>query len=357
MTVVTLAIALAFEMLTATTNTAIYYRPHEKFSGPDLRYSKNVHFEMAMPHGDLKALALHTEVETEPRHVVFETDSLGFRNARDYHGQKYLLVGDSFIVGNGTSQQDILTEQLLNKHGIDSYNLSYPGGVKEYYSYVKSFKGTDKQDAKVILFLFEGNDFPLNKDPAPVITNQSTAKSNPIIQNIKAFYRSISKTNMYRFIYSATRRLIAEYIKNNEEQVETGTIGKLPIAFLKHYIDVTERDFLPENLETELYISAMKDDIEHIFFIPTKYRVYYNLVNNHKQQNDHALPDKQWEYAQSLGQKFNIPTTNLTPALIEESEKLLGDDALTYWKDDTHWNRYGISVAAEIISKKISPKN
>jgi hypothetical protein len=282
---------------------------------------------------------------------------LGFRNARDYHGQKHLLVGDSFIVGNGTLQQDILTEQLLNKHGIDTYNLSYPGGVKEYYSFVKSFEGTDKQDAKVILFLFEGNDFPLNKDPAPVITNLGTAKSNPVGQKIKAFYRSISKTNMYRFMYSATRRLIAEYIKKNDEQVETGAIGKLPIAFLKHYIDVTERDFLPENLETELYISEMKDKIEHIFFIPTKYRVYYNLVNNHKQQNDQALPDRQWQYVQSIGRKFNIPTTNLTPALIEESEKLLEDDVLTYWKDDTHWNKYGISVAAEIVSRKISSGN
>jgi hypothetical protein len=328
----------------------VYYRPHEMFSHPDGRYKQNIHFEMMMPHGDLKALSLYTKITPEPRNVIFQTDSLGYRNSKEYSGQKYLLVGDSFVVGNGTTQQEIITSQLLKKYGIDTYNLAYPGGIKEYANSVKSFKKYKNTKPKVILFLFEGNDFPLNKQRV------STPSHNRIVEKLKHYYTRFNDTGIYRFTYSTTQRILATKIYRGKERVEVRDIGGIPVAFYKEYIAVTEQNLLPDTSEMENYIATLNNDISHIYFIPTKYRVYYNHLN-HERDKAPVLPNKQWELVQLIGRKLNIPTTNLTPALVEESDRLLKEGVLTYWRDDTHWNKHGISVAAEIVKNSLVSHN
>jgi len=43
----------------------------------------------------------------------------------------------------------------------------------------------------------------------------------------------------------------------------------------------------------------------------------------------------------------------LTAALIKASDTLLSGHKLTYWKDDTHWNKIGISIAAKSVAGDI----
>jgi len=138
--VVTL-VAVSFLKVTGL-NHSIFYRPQEMFSVYDVsrnhyRYEENIDFEMTIAHGDLKLF--DNRVTSEPRHVVFQTDSYGFRNTKDFHGQKYILVGDSFVAGNGISQKDLITEQLLH-FGIDSYNLANPGRLSDYINYITNFE-------------------------------------------------------------------------------------------------------------------------------------------------------------------------------------------------------------------------
>jgi hypothetical protein len=40
---------------------------------------------------------------------------------------------------------------------------------------------------------------------------------------------------------------------------------------------------------------------------------------------------------------------DLTGPLKEESQRLLPEGKLTFWKDDSHWNRFGMAVAARTI--------
>jgi hypothetical protein len=40
---------------------------------------------------------------------------------------------------------------------------------------------------------------------------------------------------------------------------------------------------------------------------------------------------------------------DLTRPLQEESQRLLPEGKLTFWSDDTHWNRYGVAVAAREV--------
>ena len=121
---------------------SIYYRPDEKYVRFDYSnnhriYQSNVHIDMPMPHGDLRAMT--TEDIAEPRRIQFHTDADGFRNERNYHGQRYVLVGDSFAAGNSNSQEDLLVTQLVRDHGLDTYSLAYPGNVADYAAYVRGF--------------------------------------------------------------------------------------------------------------------------------------------------------------------------------------------------------------------------
>lgn len=336
-------------------NEAIYYRPTEKFSYFDAdlnhaKYQKNVRFEMEMPHGDLKALALHTEVTPVPRNVIFHTDSLGFRNYNNFHQQKYLLLGDSFIAGNGITQDEILTEQLLKEHSLDSYNLAYPGGIESYGKYLKLFEETFGNEHKVFLFLFEGNDFSILKKPEKPISKHI------FVRRLKSYYKWFHKSDIYRFMFSLVSRYSLKNMKT-EKIVEIKMVDDKPMAFLKEYISVTERDSIPNSQEFEKQIKFLKNKITHIFFIPTKYRVYYKHIIKNNPDKASVLPNRQWEFVQQMGNQYNIGATNLTSKLIEESDNLLQKGKLTYWLDDTHWNKNGISVATQIVAKKMSKSN
>ena len=72
--------------------------------------------------GDVGMLS-QLETLEEPREIDFYTDSLGFRNREDYAGQPLVLLGDSFVVGNGTSHDQAIAnfddaEQALRYRGL-----------------------------------------------------------------------------------------------------------------------------------------------------------------------------------------------------------------------------------------------
>ncbi|MDH3692885.1 MAG: hypothetical protein OEU36_25945, partial [Gammaproteobacteria bacterium] len=197
---------------------SLYYRPHERFAIKDKdlkhgRYKANVDYEGLMPHGDLRALAVHTNVESEPREVVFQTDSWGFRNYEDYNGQPYVLVGDSFIVGNGTTQGETLAEQLRSRYAIDVYNLAHPGSVRDYAKYIRTFRKRLSDEPGVILFLFEGNDFPTPN--APQTKTAPTQRHWPsrvpggwrLVAAGKWYLAPFKTTTTYKFAYSLISRV------------------------------------------------------------------------------------------------------------------------------------------------------
>ncbi len=339
-------------------NAPNYFRPHEMFMRYDKdrkhrRYDENIRFEMTMPHGDLKFLG--GKVAPVPRKIIFHTDSLGFRNSKDYHGQEYLLVGDSFIVGNSTTQHEIITEQLFEAYGIDTYNLAHQGDVKAYADYVRSLHKSTGTRAKVVLFLFEGNDFPSYEESTLVASDRVSIPRNPIGDGLMRYYKLFSRTDIYLFMYSSIQKIANRKTakKKEVELVMVRNVNDIPMAFYQEYVTATEQDFMPENPETEKHLRSLKKSIAHMFFIPTKYRVYYKHINGHKPRNGQVLPDKNWEWIMTIAKKLGIPITNLTPALIEESDKLIKEGIVTYWRDDTHWNRHGIRVARDMVQKEV----
>ena len=61
------------------------------------------------------------------------------------------------------------------------------------------------------------------------------------------------------------------------------------------------------------------------------------------------LPNAQWEYVKATAARVGVRCVNLTGPLVEESGRLLPAGKLTFWRDDSHWNRYGVAVAARMV--------
>ena len=324
----------------------IYYREHERFTvyNGDMQmsgYRRNVDAVVKIPFGDTYAVGGEKNIEIEPRTIRFKTDSLGFRNDAAYKGQKYVLVGDSFVVGSDNSQEDTLQSQLKETYGIDTYSLAYPGGIPEYVKFILYLQRKYQDDFKVLLFLFEGNDFPESYSRRQLLLKKPYLKA--FFQRYRAFF---SETVLYRYTYSIAAR-------RSKKSFTAGvlTVNGHRIADFKEYIAAAERETyrIPEQIFPML--SLVRNRIDHIFFIPTKFRVYYPFMET---GNRKPLPNAQWEAVKALSESLHIPSTDLTGPLAAESERLLKEDKFTYWKDDSHWNRLGMAVAAKVVAGRIS---
>lgn len=343
-TLAVLAVTLFYSLALTLTGfeNAIYFRPDERLSTFDYQhhhriFRPGVTMEMQMPHGDLQSM---TPLKiAEPRHVIYHIDSYGFRNDADYHGQRYLLVGDSFVAGTGNTQADILSAQLHRDYAIDAYNLAHPGDVVDYATYVAGFKATYHSDAKVLLFIFEGNDF----------VESRVKPRSAVAMFFKRYYNLFSTTNVYRVTQSMYARARRESKISSSQYLTIDELDGKKIAFLNGYVEVTRRVSQPPIGSFDRAIQSMSGDIGHIFFIPTKYRVYHKHVNPGE-----VLPNAAWDYLQRVCRQNHLACTNLTQPLIEASDELLTKGQLTWWRDDTHWNRNGIAVAARVVAASLA---
>ncbi len=337
---------------------ARFYRPHEmlfdEYSEVERGYPANIEVEMTMPHGDLVAISpIAPRSLWQSRHVKVKTDSLGFVNYEDYHGQPFILVGDSFVEGIGNTQEDVLSEQLRRDYGIEAYNMAHPGEPNYYARLIAAADARFKTDPRLVLFLYEGNDFP----GPPIINAEEEMSFARLARWYYGSYSSfftamVADTKLYQTwqgLYQRVSVLAQEYF-TGEPRVIVRKVGPQDVGFREIYVEVTDR---PSYDGHEMYDHDLKPvlpSVSLIVFVPTKYRVYRDLTSPPATQ---PAADAQWEYTVRLGQEFGIPVLNLTEPLKAESARLLENGEMTYWRDDSHWNAQGIAVAARELAKAL----
>ncbi len=336
------ALALYAIVLRATgLDQAIYYRFHERFATWDARLGHRAYLPgvtyHAREYGDLQIFT-HEPI-AESRDVVFHSDSDGFRNDHDYAGEPWVLVGDSFVLGVGTTQAEIL-QACLERRGIRAYNLAHPGGPLDYEIFWRSFVSRHGKASRPVLFLFEGNDFPETAG-----AREQSALSAGFDIGLRGAIAPLTRLSTYR----VTRSLVARVAKRGAlygEQVVVVQVGGKPMGFLQRYMDHARAPQLEDMTLTDAAFARMAPDLAAVFFIPDKYRVYQPWVAPQER-----LPNASWEHLAQLCEEYRVRCTDLTPALIRRSEALLSAGRFTWWRDDHHWNGEGIDAAAERVAE------
>ncbi len=351
----------------------VYFRPHEKWISSKF-YKKNIKDFMPNTYGDLYAKMPKDEKKKhynikQLRDVYFETDEHGFRNSINLNDADFILVGDSFIVGNGNTQEHIPSEilsRLLNKKVA---NIAFPGDPNSYEKNLLEFQNEISMQSKIILFYFEGNDFE-NKD----INNNKEERKNKslnskffyktwiyynILENTKDIYLAkiypsnqvffkLIRRNSYsinqiifdKLYYFYKKRLLnKEFSKNKKILIKN--VNQRSIAFYNNYVPKTRKNKI---FFTHIFknIDILKK-IQFVIFIPTKYRVYSDFLGENLSDNL-AL-----EFLKNEYEKLYIPVYDITKILKSE----IKNENLVYWRDDTHWNYNGINVSMKYIKKII----
>ena len=331
-----------------------YFRPHELLAGRQVEdglvnYEPNQSVEdFHMPGGDLAVLS-GVESIAQPRTIDFYTDSLGFRNREDYAGQRLVLFGDSFVVGNGNSQDAILSEVLMHDHQVPAYNAGYPDGIAGYVQRFKLLQRIHGTDFRGIVVVFEGNDFPCppkrSRRPPARTVEQRTPSGAGAASYIPQRIRELES---YRLFFGLTRRAPDAWSKEKLSGIVlVENYGGRDVAFLKSNVEQTKQPTVCAWDLQRRFFENIANRIALAVFIPTKYRVYKSLPGV---GGEALAASPASAFMAELARDLSFPYLDLTPALISASERLLEDGQFTFWRGDTHWNENGIRVAADGIA-------
>jgi hypothetical protein len=313
----------------------IFYREHEKWALRG-KYRANVEDTLRVRFGDMIAMdPTLKEKLAEPHDVRFVTDSLGFRNEKDYSGEPYVLLGDSFTASTGITHEQTLAAQLNAMMPSHFYSMGYPGAPRDYESNALVFLTKGHTKARFLWFVFEGNDFKLQEEmgDAPKLPSLKPAwKEYFSLRNLP-----FMTTRVLVIFFKAVGARTTGGEEKSEDIVQVFDVGNKPMGFFGKYM---HRSGSP-NLEFRILgTEEVMSRTACVFFIPEKYRVYKPWI---KYGTPVSEPAEGLKILKTHFKRHGIPVIDITPALQKAAKDALPDKTV-FWRDDTHWNAQGISA-------------
>lgn len=345
----------------------LYYRPHEMFveRWPDLpvvtRYERNVEYA-GETHGDLAAM-IGDQALRERRPIAFRTDAFGFRNgeeAGDRRAYDLIVLGDSFGVGNGTTQERTWVS-LLGRRGLKAYNLSMPGAPWQHYVHLVSrIEGLPVHSGSLLLLaLFSGNDLDDDYRERPVDLSRLPWSSPGERLGVRA--STFLRRSPLRQLAS---RLGAGNGAAGEVLVRDFVDGR-KVLFYRPYAARKERT--AAMVRNHRQYGALLDAIRRInrvagerrlrpaiVLFPSKEEVYEWVLAGAAPWTTEPAPSG---LAAALGdfcRQNGLSFVDLKPALVRASrEEFAASGQLLYWTDDTHWNERGHAVVGDLLYRHL----
>lgn len=346
----------------------IYYRPHEMFveRWPEMplvgRYKKNVDYS-GETYGDLAAMIGDDHLR-EGRHIVFKTDSFGFRNSEeipDHEAYDLIVLGDSFGVGNGTTQESTWVALLQRRYGLRTYNLSMAGSPWQSYVHLATeiTRLQVHERSIVLLTLFSGNDldeYYYHRD-----VELSDLPWNGIAARLGARIATFTRR-------SPIRQMVSGLLHRNRSIADVLVMdfldGRKMLLFQPHATRMNRTEAMIRNhpnydrlldaIRRIKRIAAEHNSTVVILLLPSKEEVYEWVLDGSPPWTTDTRPSG---FATAVGnfcRQSNLSCFDLEPSLVEASEEEFKESGeLIYWTDDTHWNEKGHSIVADIVFRTV----
>jgi hypothetical protein len=323
------------------------FRPSSTYSGP--------------LYGDLSAMSGRKEWR-ETRNITFETDAYGFRNfgsaADDPRPLDLIMLGDSFGVGTGVTQEKTWSSLLQQKYHLSVYNLSVDGHSpwQEYMTLRMEIDRLHVRRGSLLLWcLFEGND--LDETYLPVYE-----MGEPTSPNI--LERVLSPVREFR--YRSPLRHFVTGQASPREKVVPREIGGTNVLFYRDYIGATART--TEEIKTHTNFKQLEDTISAMskltaqkglrvvtICVPDKSRIYKWMVDGSPPWSEALDPSPFAEVLGEIAHREGFIFLDLTQPVYAAAhdEYVRRPGTLLWWNDDTHWNDLGHQVAAETVYRTL----
>lgn len=324
------------------------------------RYVADVNFE-GVTYGDLADISGRRDWREE-RRVKFVTDAYGFRNEPPSGGEEaraldVIVLGDSFGVAAGTSQEETLSSLLARDYGLSVYNLSVSGDnpQHEYANLLLEGKRLKaRQEARVLWLIFAGNDldeqfYPELEKPQPrwpglfarLADGFSDFRSRSPVRRILPPRPSAGLVVEQKFVDGRSVLFYAPYVERVGRAAEE-VRRHLNIERLKATLGAMERLAGERRLKVAVAL------------VPSKEEVYSWALDGTPPWSVGKEPSGFSEVLRELCEQHGFRFLDLKPTLVEESRRVFEESgALLWWRDDTHWNGTGQRVAAVSVYENL----
>lgn len=343
----------------------LYYRPHEMLieRWPYLplvsRYKPNAQV-IRQTFGDLAAMTTDPSLR-QPRNIVFVTDPYGFRNKPSRSGKAaydVLLIGDSFAVGTGTTQDHTWASLLESEYHLHVYNLAIPGSPwQSYINLAMEMPRLDEANPIIVLALFPGNDLDEAYGPS-FDTADLRVASFVGVQSVKLSNyrkRSVIAQLSKRLIQGdESHKVLVRELGDGKKILFYGPYnkraGRSEQALLGH-------ENYPNLLLTLEAIKELSDRHKATFkvlLIPSKEEIYRWVIDNTAPESTATQPSAFSRIVERFCQSRAIEFLDLTPTMtIAANDLYLNSNRLLWWHDDTHWNSEGHRFVAKTVYERL----
>jgi len=329
------------------------------------RFASNVNFR-GTTFGDLAAVS-GQKAWRQPRTISFQTDGFGFRNASVPNEKPLdlIVLGDSYGVGDGTSQDKIWPSLLATEQHLAVYNLSMDGASpwQEDVNFLLESRRLKTYERTTLLWvLFTGNDLI---DPCyPAFKRESLPWLGPtgeLLNEVRSF-RYNSPLRRVLLLHGRRDSQRADIIARTLPDGATMLFDRAYADLATLSLDQVQHHTNFENIkETFAALKKLADERKLrviVVVAPAKEEVYEWIF---KQQSTWPATNGASGFAlamEGLSRDFGFQFFDLKAPLIDSARNSFArDGSLLWWRDDTHWNESGHKAVADIIGKLLAAAN
>lgn len=363
------ALCLADTALRLFAGQLVYYRAHSELLRRDTRHPGLSHYLPSSrsdrsTFGDLAAMSGNPSLRIS-RREIFETDERGFRNAIRKEPRPFdlIVVGDSFGMGLGTTQDETWTS-TLERQGHSLYNLSLPATCAAHGAARLALELPTiplAPNATIVVPIYIGNDLEeCSPDIAQVLKGPPASKLTSARIAVED-YRTRSPLRQFgmRLVY---RWLFPDPVVTPRELPD----GQAVLFYKPHVraagLSVSE---VAHNPNFAVITNALKD-IQRIannhnasiviLILPTKEEVYGWLLRGESPDTTHRASSGFAIAIKTFCETQALRCLDLTPQFMDAAHAAFQNGKLLWWTDDSHWNHDGHELAASLISQAIETK-
>ncbi len=332
----------------------LHYRPFEQFvrRWPDdarvLRFVPDVD-ERRELHGDLAAMT-GDPTHRARRPYWFKTDRLGYRNlAVPTRPVDVILLGDSFALGEGTSQEATWATRLAAS-GHEVYDLGMPGGPgREALSLAWALPHLRlRPGATIVWSLFAGNDL-WDEDPS---WDGTLEPAGPLAQAWEV-WRQVRRRSPLRQLFvpggegAGERPTVLVRERAGRPFLFYGPYAERAALGLAALEALPGRGHLREALRRVRTMALERGLRVLIVVVPSKEELYPDVLRGGSRPAA-TTPTAFARLVQHAAADLELlPILDLAPAL--QAARVADDGEPLYWSDDTHWSPRGHEVAARAL--------
>lgn len=309
---------------------------------------RNINYTDNFLTGDLSSLDKNYikkyEKIKKTKAIKIITDELGFRNKLSPKESNFILIGDSFLHSVNISQKNILNYILNNKYNLKTYNASIGAtDIFHYFETIKFFKNQSNfQNKKYLMFIFQGNDYLNYK----IKTKDNYHKNF----NNNFLHKYFKIKNFFNF-YQSTKYFLHS-LKNKDESFKKVYEYKIKNKDVLFKFDYIFKENYKPSVLGNVFLINKKILPDYIFFIPTKYEVYCDII-----QNKICESSKHFSILRENDLLKNVKIIDTTDHFKIHANKILKEKNKLLWEiDDTHLNELGIEELAKIVFSNLSLK-